>query len=344
MAPFKVQMENNSEAKAGSLAGAFVKRPCPALLEVLEGEAEVGLKPARKPEWLRAKAPAGPNYHRLKALVKQHALHTVCDEAHCPNIRECWRAGTLIFMILGDICTRNCGFCVVTFGRPPTFDPHEPERLAKAIGALGLAHVVITSVARDDLPDGGAAIFAQTIRKIRERDPKVGIEVLIPDFLGSRQSLATVTEARPDILNHNIETVARMQKQIRPSARYERSLKVLQTAKETADGILTQSGIMPGLGETWEEIIQTLTDLHGVDCDILTIGQYLRPSTQHLPLLKHCAPDEFAELKRIGTEMGFRHVESGPWVRSSHHAERQVPTRSTDEPRGEIQEASHADN
>ncbi len=195
----KAQMENNSETKAGSLAGAFVKRPYPALLEVLQAEAEVGHKPLPKPEWLRAKAPAGPNYLRLKALVKQHALHTVCEEAHCPNIGECWGAGTLTFMILGDICTRNCGFCAVTFGRPPSFDPHEPERVAKAVAALGLAHVVITSVARDDLADGGAAIFAQTIRKIRERDPKVGIEVLIQDFLGSRQALATVTEARPDI-------------------------------------------------------------------------------------------------------------------------------------------------
>ena len=334
----KVQMENNSEAKAGSLTGTFVKRPYPALLELLQAEAEVGLKPARKPEWLRAKAAGGPNYLRLKALVKQHALHTVCEEAHCPNIGECWGAGTLTFMILGDICTRNCGFCAVTFGRPPTFDPHEPERVAKAVGALGLAHVVITSVARDDLPDGGAAIFAQTICKIRERDPKVGIEVLIPDFLGSRQALATVIKARPDILNHNIETVARLQKQVRPSARYERSLEVLRTAKETADGILTKSGIMLGLGESWEEIIQTMADLRGIDCDILTIGQYLRPSTQHLPLVKYYAPSEFAELKQIGAEMGFRHVESGALVRSSYHAERQVPTRTTDEPRGNVKD------
>ena len=335
----EMQLENTLRAKTGSLAGTFVKRPYPALLELLQAEAEAGLKPARKPEWLRAKAPGGPNYLRLKALVKQHALHTVCEEAHCPNIGECWGAGTLTFMILGDICTRNCGFCAVTFGRPPAFDPHEPERVAKAVGALGLAHVVITSVARDDLPDGGAAIFAQTIRKIRERDPKVGIEVLIPDFLGSRQALATVTEARPDILNHNIETVARLQKQVRPSARYERSLQVLRTTKETAGGILTKSGFMLGLGESWEEIVQTMADLRGIDCDILTIGQYLRPSTQHLPLVKHYAPSEFAELKRIGEEMGFRHVEAGPLVRSSYHAERQVPTRSADDLRGNVNEA-----
>ncbi|MCI0410178.1 MAG: lipoyl synthase [Acidobacteria bacterium] len=293
-------------------------------MKALQAEAEVAPNPERKPSWLRAKAPSGPNHHRLKALVKQLDLHTVCEEAHCPNIGECWGAGTLTFMILGDICTRNCGFCAVTFGRPPTFDPHEPERVAKAVGALGLAHVVVTSVARDDLPDGGAATFAQTIRKIREHDPKVGIEVLIPDFRGSRQALATVTEARPDILNHNIETVARLQKLVRPSARYERSLSVLQTAKETAEGILTKSGIMLGLGEAWEEIMQTMADLRGVDCDILTIGQYLRPSTQHLPLVKHYAPGEFAELRRIGGEMGFRHVEAGPLVRSSYHAERQL--------------------
>ena len=320
-------MENSPRTKTGSLAGAFVKRPYPALLAILQAEAEVGLKPAQKPEWLRAKAPGGPNYHRLKALVKQHDLHTVCEEAQCPNIGECWGAGTLTFMILGDICTRNCGFCAVTFGRPPTFDPHEPERVAKAVGALGLAHVVITSVARDDLPDGGAAIFAQTIRKIREHDPKVGIEVLIPDFLGSRQALAMVTDAKPDILNHNIETIARLQKQVRPSARYERSLNVLKTVKDTADGIFTKSGIMLGIGETWEEIIRTMADLREIDCDILTIGQYLRPSPQHLPLVRHYAPSEFAELKRIGAEMGFLHVESGPLVRSSYHAERQVPAK-----------------
>ncbi len=340
----KVQMENNPKVKSGSLAGTFVKRPYPALLEALQAEAEVGLKPLPKPAWLRAKAPGGPNYHRLKALVKQHALHTVCEEAQCPNIGECWGAGTLTFMILGDICTRNCGFCAVTFGRPPAFDPHEPERVAKAVGALGLAHVVITSVARDDLPDGGAAIFAQTIRKIREHDRKVGIEVLIPDFRGSREALATVMEARPDILNHNIETVARLQKQVRPSARYERSLNVLQTAKETTGGILTKSGMMLGLGETWEEIIQTMADLRGIDCDILTIGQYLRPSTQHLPLVKHYAPSEFAELKRSGEEMGFRHVEAGPLVRSSYHAERQVPTRTTDDHEAMSKRLSHADH
>ena len=316
-----------------------MKRPYPALAQALQAETDSAPRLARKPQWLRAKAPGGANYLRLKALVKEHGLHTVCAEAQCPNIGECWGAGTLTFMILGDICTRNCGFCAVTFGRPPTFDPHEPERVAKAVGALGLAHVVITSVARDDLPDGGAALFAQTIRKIRERDPLVGIEVLIPDFLGSRQALATVTEARPDILNHNIETVARLQKQVRPSARYERSLEVLQTAREIGDAVLIKSGLMLGLGETWEEIVATMADLRGVDCDVLTIGQYLRPSPQHLPLVKHYAPGEFAELKRIGVEMGFRHVESGPLVRSSYHAERQVPARTPVEPRSDVKEA-----
>ena len=301
------------------------KRPYPALLSALRTEAEAGSRPARKPPWLKVKAPGALNYLRLKALVKELSLHTVCEEAHCPNIGECWGAGTLTFMILGRVCTRNCGFCAVTFGKPPVYDPEEPERVAKAIGQLGLTHVVVTSVARDDLPDGGAAIFAQTIREIRGHDPKVGIEVLIPDFRGSRQALATVMDARPDILNHNIETVARLQRVVRPSARYERSLSVLQTAKELAGGVLTKSGMMLGLGEAWEEIVQTMADLREVDCDILTIGQYLRPSLQHLPLVKYYAPEKFAELKRIGEEMGFRHVEAGPLVRSSYHAERQVP-------------------
>ena len=262
---------------------------------------------------------------RLKALVKEHSLHTVCEEAHCPNIGECWGAGTLTFMILGRVCTRNCGFCAVTFGKPPAYDREEPERVAKAVGRLGLAHVVLTSVARDDLPDGGAAIFAETIRKIREHDPKVGIEVLIPDFRGSRHSLATVVGAKPDVLNHNIETIARLQTIVRPSARYERSLKVLRIAKELAVGVLSKSGMMLGLGEDWAEIVQTMADLRRVECDILTIGQYLRPSAQHLPLMKYYAPEEFAELKRIGLGMGFRHVEAGPLVRSSYHAEQHVP-------------------
>ncbi len=304
-----------------------LKRPYPGLLSELCMEAEIGSGTVPKPPWLKVKAPGGPNYLRLKALVKELSLHTVCEEAHCPNIGECWGIGTLTFMILGRVCTRNCGFCAVTFGKPPVYDPEEPERVAKAIGKLGLAHVVVTSVARDDLPDGGAEIFAQTIRKIREHDPKVGIEVLIPDFRGSRQALATVMDARPDILNHNIETVVGLQGVVRPSARYARSLAVLRMAKELAGGVLTKSGMMLGLGESWEEIVRTMTDLREVDCDILTIGQYLRPSLQHLPLLKYYAPEEFAELKRIGEGAGFRHVEAGPLVRSSYHAERHVPQK-----------------
>jgi lipoic acid synthetase len=304
-----------------------LKRPYPGLLSELCMEAEIGSGPVPKPPWLKVKAQGGPNYLRLKALVKELSLHTVCEEAHCPNIGECWGIGTLTFMILGRVCTRNCGFCAVTFGKPPVYDPEEPERVAKAIGKLGLAHVVVTSVARDDLPDGGAEIFAQTIRKIREHDPKVGIEVLIPDFRGSRQALATVMDARPDILNHNIETVVGLQGVVRPSARYARSLAVLRMAKELAGGVLTKSGMMLGLGESWEEIVRTMTDLREVDCDILTIGQYLRPSPQHLPLLKYYAPEEFAELKRIGEGVGFRHVEAGPLVRSSYHAERHVPQK-----------------
>ena len=299
------------------------KRPYPALLSVLQAEAKS--RPAPRPLWLKAKLPGGPNYLRLKALVKELHLHTVCEEARCPNIGECWGAGTLTFMILGRVCTRNCGFCAVTFGKPPAYDREEPDRVAKAVGRLGLAHVVVTSVARDDLPDGGAEIFAETIRKIREHDPKVGIEVLIPDFRGSRYSLATVIGAKPDVLNHNIETIARLQTVVRPSASYERSLSVLRMAKELAGGVLTKSGMMLGLGEDWAEIIQTMGDFRRVECDILTIGQYLRPSPQHLPLMKYYAPEEFAELKRIGVGMGFRHVEAGPLVRSSYHAERHVP-------------------
>ena len=270
------------------------KRPYPALLNVLQAEADSRSGPAPRPPWLKATLPGGPNYLRLKALVKELSLHTVCEEARCPNIGECWGAGTLTFMILGRVCTRNCGFCAVTFGKPPEYD-------------------------------GGAEIVAETIRKIREHDPKVGIEVLIPDFRGSRSSLASVAGAKPDVLNHNIETIARLQSIVRPSAGYERSLKVLRIAKELAVGVLTKSGMMLGLGEDWAEIVQTMADLRRVECDILTIGQYLRPSPQHLPLMKYYAPEEFAELKRIGLGMGFRHVEAGPLVRSSYHAERHVP-------------------
>ena len=270
------------------------KRPYPALLNVLQAEAETRSGPAPRPPWLKATLPGGPNYLRLKALVKELSLHTVCEEARCPNIGECWGAGTLTFMILGRVCTRNCGFCVVTFGKPPEYD-------------------------------GGAEIVAETIRKIREHDPKVGIEVLIPDFRGSRSSLASVAGAKPDVLNHNMETIARLQSIVRPSAGYERSLKVLRIAKELVVGVLTKSGMMLGLGEDWVEIVQTMADLRRVECDILTIGQYLRPSAQHLPLMKYYAPEEFAGLKRIGLGMGFRHVEAGPLVRSSYHAERHVP-------------------
>lgn len=319
-----MNMEFPKQTEIGSGAPER-KRPYPALLSVLQAEAEAKSRPTPKPMWLKARLPGGPNYLRLKALSKELRLHTVCEEAHCPNIGECWGAGTLTFMILGRVCTRNCGFCAVTFGKPPAYDREEPDRVAKAVGRLGLAHVVVTSVARDDLPDGGAEIFAETIRKIREHDPKVGIEVLIPDFRGSRPCLATVIAARPDVLNHNIETVARLQTVVRPSARYERSLSVLRMAKELAGGVLTKSGIMLGLGEDWAEIVQTMADLRRVECDILTIGQYLRPSPQHFPLMKYYAPEEFADLKRIGLGMRFRHVEAGALVRSSYHAERHVP-------------------
>jgi lipoic acid synthetase len=320
----QVNREFPKQTEIGTVAAEH-KTPYPALLRVLQAETEAGPRPAPRPPWLKAKLPGGPNYLRLKALVKELHLHTVCEEARCPNIGECWGAGTLTFMILGRVCTRNCGFCAVTFGKPPAYDPEEPDRVAKAVGRLGLAHVVVTSVARDDLPDGGAEIFAETIRKIREHDPKVGIEVLIPDFRGSRYSLATVIGAKPDVLNHNIETIARLQTLVRPSAGYERSLSVLRMAKQLAGGVLTKSGMMLGLGEDWAEIVQAMADLRRVRCEILTIGQYLRPSPQHLPLMKYYAPEEFADLKRIGLGMGFRHVEAGPLVRSSYHAERHVP-------------------
>lgn len=279
----------------------------------------------RRPEWLKVRAPGGENYLRLKKLARGLNLHTVCEEAMCPNIGECWNAGTLTFMILGSVCTRACGFCNVTFGRPPEYDTQEPVRVAQAVAELELEHVVITSVARDDLPDGGAHIFAETIRQTRRLDPRVGIEVLIPDFRGRRESLREVMEARPDILNHNVETVARLQKQVRPSAAYERSLSVLRMAKEMDPTILTKSGMMLGLGEEREEILQTMDDLRAIGVDIMTIGQYLRPSQQHLPLVRYYTPQEFEELAREGRRRGFGHVESGPLVRSSYHAEKQVP-------------------
>ncbi|MGH2461854.1 MAG: lipoyl synthase [Chloroflexota bacterium] len=277
-----------------------------------------------RPDWLRVRFPTGPNYLELKNLVRGRSLHTVCEEAHCPNIGECWQHRTATFMILGRVCTRACRFCAITTGLPIGVDREEPDRVAQAVEELGLRHVVVTSVARDDLPDGGAGIFAETIRAIRRRLPTCSVEVLIPDLEGSAESLRILMEARPDILNHNIETVERLQRKVRAKAFYARSLEVLRRAKAMEPGSLTKSGMMLGLGETREEIGQALRDLRAVDCDIVTIGQYLRPSEFHLPIVRYVPPAEFAEIKAEGMALGFKHVESGPLVRSSYHAHEQV--------------------
>ena len=283
----------------------------------------------RHPEWIRARLPSGENYTDLKRILRGLTLNTVCEEAHCPNIGECWEQRTATIMILGDVCTRACGFCAVKTGRPSWNDEDEPRRVAEAIAAMQLEHVVVTSVARDDLPDGGAHIFAETIRALRGACPGTGVEVLIPDFNGRPEPLRTVMEAAPDILNHNVETVERLQKPVRKRARYDRSLGVLLDAKtmahELGNAVHTKSSVMVGLGETRDELSQTFADLREVDCDILTIGQYLRPSEQHLPLVRYYHPDEFAAMKAEALALGFKHVESGPLVRSSYHARDQVP-------------------
>ena len=280
--------------------------------------------PERKPAWLKVKAPGGPTYLTVKQMMRDLRLHTVCEEAHCPNIGECWEHRAATFMILGDVCTRNCAYCAVAHGTPAPLDTQEPERLAAAVAQLGLRHVVITSVDRDDLPNGGAEMFAASIGAIRRRLPETSIEVLIPDFKGSAAALEIVVTAAPDILNHNLETIERLYRIARPGGRYPRALELLQRAKEMNPGALTKSGLMCGLGEEWDELIGAMRDLRGQDVDILTLGQYLRPSDAHLPIARWYTPAEFAELKRLGVEMGFRHVESGPLVRSSYHAWEQV--------------------
>lgn len=280
--------------------------------------------PAPKPPWLKVRAPGSPGYLRLKALVRELRLHTVCEEAYCPNIGECWHHGTATFMILGDICTRACAYCNVTHGRPGPVDPAEPTRVAEAVRALGLKYVVVTSVDRDDLPDGGASIFAATIRETRRLAPDCRVEVLIPDFRGDSAALRTVLAARPDVLNHNIETVARLYRTVRPGGRYDRALDLLARARREAPDIPTKSGLIVGLGETWDELLETMADLARVGCAILTIGQYLRPSPAHLPVARYYHPDEFAALKQYALQLGFGHVESGPLVRSSYHAHEQA--------------------
>src|SRR5262249_57327628 len=273
-----------------------------------------------KPEWLKVRAPGSPSYLRLKGLMRELALHTVCEEAQCPNIGECWNHGTATFMILGDVCTRACSYCAVSHGRPAAVDTAEPVRVADAIRTLGLSYVVITSVDRDDLPDGGASIFADTIRETRRRRPECRIEVLIPDFQGNDAALHAVLDAGPDVLNHNTETVPRLYRMARSGGRYARTLELLERSRRYAPDIPTKSGVMVGLGEERDELIATLQDLRRVGCGILTIGQYLRPSAAHAPMTRYYHPDEFRELKESALEMGFVHVESGPLVRSSYHA------------------------
>ena len=278
----------------------------------------------RKPPWLKVRFPGGENYIRLKNIMREGRLHTVCEEAHCPNIGECWEAGTATFMILGDTCTRACGFCAVKSGRPGALDGLEPMRVANAVREMSLTHAVVTSVNRDDEPDGGAFIFAATIRWIRRLSPGTSVEVLIPDFMGNWDALATVMDARPEILNHNTETVPRLYGRVRPKARYERTLELLRRAKELDPGTITKSGLMVGLGETKHELLMVFEDLVDAGVDVLTLGQYLRPSAKHLPLVRYYRPDEFAALREDALALGFRHVEAGPLVRSSYHAKRQV--------------------
>ena len=280
--------------------------------------------PERRPDWLRVRLPVGDNYNDLKQLMRSKSLHTVCEEARCPNMGECWANRTATFMILGSVCTRSCGFCAVATGRPMPLDWEEPRRVAEAVTQMGLNHVVVTSVDRDELHDGGATLFAATIRWIRRLNPTCAVEVLTPDFKGSRDALKVVMDARPDVFNHNVETVPRLYRRVRPQAVYERSLDVLAWAKEMRPDKPTKTGFMLGLGETHDEIVETMRDIKARDVDILTIGQYLRPSPQHLPIERYVPPDEFREYARIGREMGFRNVYSGPLVRSSYHAWDQV--------------------
>ena len=277
----------------------------------------------RRPEWLKVRLPNGPNFRDLVGIMRTQALHTVCEEARCPNIGDCWERRTATFLILGNVCTRHCAYCAIAHGLPTELDAQEPERVAAAVAALGLRHVVITSVDRDDLKDGGAAMFARTIRLLREQGGCT-VEVLIPDFKGDERALRSVLDAGPDILNHNIETGPRLFRVVRHGGNYRRSLDLLARAKSWSGGWLTKSGMMVGLGEEWEEVQHTMRDLRAVGCDILTIGQYLSPGKDYVPIARYYHPDEFAALKQEGIALGFRHVESGPLVRSSYHADEQA--------------------
>lgn len=293
-------------------------------LRVISGEEIANGRPLRRPDWLKIQLHTDENFRELKSLMRNRTLHTVCEEARCPNLYECWSNRTATFMILGRVCTRACRFCAVASGKPTELDLEEPARVAEAVEQMGLRHAVVTSVARDDLEDGGASIFAATIRAIRERVPGCSVEVLVPDFQGREASLRTVLDARPDILNHNIETVRRLSDRVRSKAKYGRSLWLLARSKELAPDIPTKSGMMVGVGETWEEILETMDDLRAAGCDILTVGQYLQPTRKHMPVARYYTPEEFDRLKEEGLRRGFRHVESGPLVRSSYHARDQV--------------------
>jgi lipoic acid synthetase len=289
---------------------------------------EIPKRPGRRPEWIKVRAPSGQSYERVLETMRSKRLNTVCEEARCPNLGECWGAGTATFLLMGDTCTRSCGFCDIKTGRPETLDWLEPERVARAVKDMDLRHAVITSVNRDERPDGGAPIFAMVIRRIRQLQPGCSIEVLIPDFKGSRAALAIVMEARPEILNHNVETVRRLFKKVQPQDQYEWAEATLSNAKSLDPDVLTKSGIMVGLGETTEEIKETMRDLRDWGVDILTIGQYLQPTLKHLPIERYYRPEEFVELKDFGIDIGFQWVESGPLVRSSYHAEKQVQALS----------------
>ena len=291
------------------------------LIQIQSGRSAPGAaQPQRKPSWLKVKAPGGKNYADIRRLMQDLRLHTVCEEAHCPNVGECWNHRTATFLILGDVCTRNCAYCAVAHGTPPEYDVDEPVRLAEAVTTMRLEHVVITSVDRDDLPDGGAEIFAGCVREIRNRLPETSVEVLIPDFQGSERALRIVLDARPAILNHNLETVERLYPLIRPGGRYSRALQLLERAKDYNPEQLTKSGIICGMGEEWDELLGAMAALRAADIDIITLGQYLRPSGSHLAVSRFYTPDEFEQLGALGRQMGFRHVEAGPLVRSSYHA------------------------
>lgn len=289
---------------------------------------ELDRRPRRRPAWIKVRAPSGESYERVLETMRSKRLHTVCEEARCPNLGECWGSGTATFLLMGDTCTRSCGFCDIKTGRPETLDWLEPERVARAVRDMDLRHAVITSVNRDERPDGGAPIFAMVIRRIRELQPGCSVEVLIPDFKGARPALKIVMDARPEILNHNVETVRRLFKKVQPQDQYEWARATLSNAKALDPDVLTKSGIMLGLGETTDEVKETMRDLRFWGVDILTIGQYLQPTTKHLPIERYYHPDEFAELQTYGQEIGFRWVESGPLVRSSYHAEQQVQALS----------------